>query len=69
MDENRFWICVWGIIAAVVCTLIISITYYNQFEASLIAKAVTAGNDPIAVACAFNEKSPSICGMVVAKMK
>ena len=50
MDERKFWVSVWALLAAVVSTLIIATTAYNVNKHRLIAAHPT----PLELACAFD---------------
>jgi len=53
MDENRFWLSVWAIAAAVVISLIGSCTYTTALNRDKLDKAVSNGADPMVTACAL----------------
>jgi hypothetical protein len=54
MENNKFWIKVDLIIAAVIISLIVSITTYNIYNNVMIARAIKAGVNPIAAKCALD---------------
>jgi hypothetical protein len=59
--ETRFWVCVWGVVGAVVITLILSIAYNSIQADQLIANAIKSGADPIDAKCAFEGNSSQVC--------
>lgn len=50
MEENKFWLLVWSLVAAVVATLIIATSVYNIRKNNLIAASPT----PLELACAID---------------
>lgn len=67
MDENKFWIAVWGIIGIVVCTLIVSITLFNMSVNERISEMVAKGANPIQAACAINGSNGSGQAIICSK--
>jgi hypothetical protein len=49
MDDNTFWCRIWTLVAAGVCTLVLSIAGYTTFETYRISAAA----DPVAARCAI----------------
>lgn len=53
MDDNKFWLCVWSLIAASILTLVgmvlASCCHDDQLRADIVAKAA----DPMMAVCAY----------------
>jgi ABC-type amino acid transport system permease subunit len=62
MDSDaRFWVWVWGVVGAVIITLILSVAYNNVQSNQLIASAIKSGADPIDAKCAFEGNTTQVC--------
>lgn len=53
MDDNKFWLSVWSLVAAVVVSLIVGLTYTAALTRDKWEKAVTNGADPMVTSCAL----------------
>lgn len=54
MEDNKFWISIWSLVAAVTVTLIVTVMIVNLETKAKWEKAVANGADPMAVSCALN---------------
>lgn len=57
MDENKFWLGVWVIVATGVCVIAITIAVSVYTSSKLIADA----DDPVAAACALDSGYGKAC--------
>ena len=57
MEENSFWLRIWGIAAIVVVVMIGSCTYGTHDKRDKWEKAVANGADPMVVSCALYEQT------------
>ena len=53
MEENRFWIRLWGITATVLVCFVGACTYSGHDKRDKWEKAVSNGADPMVTACAL----------------
>lgn len=63
MDENKFWLGVWAIIAVIVLgvgSILMQSSYENNRAIERALKAAPTA-DPIALSCALNIGSTSTC--------
>lgn len=54
MNEDRFWLGIWSLVAAVIVTLITAITLTMWSKRLHLNEMVKAGVDPIRAACALD---------------
>lgn len=55
--DNKYWLSIWSLAAAVVVALILAITYAGYDKRNKWEKAVANGADPMVAACAiFNQE-------------
>lgn len=54
MDENKFWLCIWGLVGAILCVIVLALLALSAYNSSKIANLIAAGHDPIEVACAVS---------------
>lgn len=57
MDENQFWVRVWGIVGSVVVVLAAMLFATSVKETRSIEAMVKAGADPVRAACAIRKSS------------
>jgi hypothetical protein len=55
MNEEKFWLCVWGMVLAFCLTLVLCITFNAHGKRDKWEKAVSNGADPMVVSCALND--------------
>lgn len=55
MNEQKFWLGFWGIVAAGVVSLAGIISHYNITENEHITRMVESGANPIAVQCMLSD--------------
>lgn len=55
MNEEKFWLCVWGMGLAFCMTLMLCITFNAHDKRDKWEKAVSNGADPMVVSCALND--------------
>jgi len=55
MNEEKFWLCVWGMGLTFSLTLILCITFNAHGKRDKWEKAVSNGADPMVVSCALND--------------
>ena len=70
MDDNKFYIGCWSIVATTVVLIVAIIGFANLQSKSAVLEMVKAGADPIAAACAVGQldSMPGVCvGAVVRK--
>lgn len=76
MDENKFWINIWSIVALCfiilimgITIIIIGITTYNINSTNKIHDLISKGVDPISAKCAVSPSNldVSICTIVAMK--
>ena len=54
MNEEKFWLCAWGMVLAVLMVLMLCITINAHEKRATWEKAVSNGADPMVVACALD---------------
>jgi len=54
MNEEKFWLCVWGMVLTFCLTLALCITFNAHGKRDKWEKAVSNGADPMVVACALD---------------
>lgn len=71
MEENKFWLGIWALLATVIiaCTVIATVAAHLQRQA--IIEMVKNGADPMAVSCSFGvgQSEVSICTLLATKEK
>jgi len=78
--DGKFFIAMWGIVAAMFFTLVVSITIYSLHEelydherqleaADHIAAAIKKGVDPIEARCAYYWENKAVCVAATATRK
>ena len=53
MNEEKFWLCVWGMALAFLVVLMLCLTFNAHWKRDKWEKAVSNGADPMVVACAL----------------
>ena len=53
MDEEKFWLCVWGMVLSFLTVVALCITFNAHWKRDKWEKAVSNGADPMVVACAL----------------
>ena len=51
-NEQKYWLGFFGLVAILICTLIISMTIHSITVSNLMDKEIMAGFDPVRVRCA-----------------
>ena len=68
MNEEKFWLCVWGMILSFLTVLVLCITFNAHWKRDKWEKAVQMGADPMVVSCALNDiaggADAAICTML-----
>lgn len=59
MEENTFWLRIWGLVTIVVVAMIGSCTHGMYDKRDKWEKAVSNGADPMVTACALFEQTES----------
>lgn len=71
MEENKFWLGIWALLATVIvaCTVVGTVAAHLQRQAMM--EMVKNGADPMAVSCAFGvgQSEVSICTLIATKGK
>lgn len=67
-EDGKFYICVWGLVAAVIITAIIAGAFYNMNQTNQAKAALDKGIPPKLVACIFGG-TERYCEFVVAQEK
>ena len=55
MNEEKFWLCVWGMILSFLTVLVLCITFNAYGKRDKWEKAVSNGADPMVVSCALDD--------------
>ena len=55
MNEEKFWLCAWGMVLAFLTTIVLCITINAHGKRAAWEKAVSNGADPMVVNCALND--------------
>lgn len=53
MDENKFWLSIWALAAAIVLSVVAGLTYTAALTRDKWEKAVANGADPMVTSCAL----------------
>lgn len=53
-SEEKFWLCLWGMVLAFLLTLTVCITFNASGKRDKWEKAVSNGADPMVIACALD---------------
>ncbi len=65
MNEEKFWLCIWGMVLAFLIALMACITFNAHGKRDKWEKAVSNGADPMVVTCALegsgHDGSTAIC--------
>jgi hypothetical protein len=68
MSEEKFWLCIWGMVLVFLITLMVCITINSHGRRDKWEKAVSNGADPMVVACALdgvnNHAEAAICAVL-----
>ena len=68
MNEEKFWLCVWGMVLAFLTVLMLCITINIYGKRAAWEKAVSNGADPMVVACALDgvngQAEAAICAIL-----
>jgi hypothetical protein len=57
MDENKFWLRIWQLLAGLAAVGILTTGGCVAYESKLVSDAMTSGKDPIAARCAISGTS------------
>lgn len=61
-NDQKFWVCIWGMVLALLVTLMVCCTINIHNKLDKWDRAVTNGADPMVVACALDaHASTAIC--------
>jgi len=55
MNEEKFWLCVWGMMLSFLSVVALCITFNAHWKRDKWEKAVSNGADPMVVSCALND--------------
>ena len=72
MEENTFWLRIWGMATLVVVVFIASCTYSSQDRRDKWEKAVSNGADPMVTSCALYEQNSAetvVCALLAQNRK
>ena len=72
MEENKFWLRIWGMATLVVMCLIASCTAASYDRRDKWEKAVANGADPMVVSCALYEQDTAekvVCALLAQNRK
>jgi hypothetical protein len=68
MNEEKFWLCIWGMGLAFLAVVALCITINAHGKRDKWEKAVSNGADPMVVSCALNDiaggADAAICTML-----
>lgn len=68
MSEEKFWLCVWGMVLSFLTVVALCITVNAQWKRDKWEKAVSNGADPMVVSCALYDigggADATICAML-----
>jgi hypothetical protein len=59
MEENKFWLHIWGLAAIVIVVMVTSCTFGMHDRRDKWEKAVSNGADPMVAACALFDQTES----------
>ena len=71
-SDNKFWLCMWSLLATVLICMIISCTVNALDRRVKWAEAVSNGADPMVASCALYDGSSAehvICGLLAQNRK
>ena len=68
-QEHSFLIRVFGLVAAVIIVLGISMTSCTMYETSVLKEMVAAGADPVAARCSVGSNSSDLCKLYFANKR
>jgi hypothetical protein len=54
MNDEKFWLCIWGMVLAFLLTLMVCLTISSHDKRNKWVEAVSNGADPMVVACALD---------------
>jgi hypothetical protein len=54
MEENKFWLKIWAIVATFLSVVVVSCLFYNAHYNSTVASLVKAGKGPMTIKCAMS---------------
>jgi hypothetical protein len=66
MNEEKFWLCIWGMVLAFLLALMLCLTINAYGKRDKWEKAVSNGADPMVVACALNDINNSAEAIICA---
>jgi hypothetical protein len=68
MDENKFWICVWGMLGGGFVILMLALVIGLNLEVRAIERLIASGTDPVLARCAIKGSThdAAMCGARVA---
>ena len=72
MNEEKFWLCVWGMVLSFFAVVAFCITFNAYWKRDKWEKAVSNGADPIIVSCALNigrGADAAICAILAQERK
>lgn len=73
MNEEKFWLCVWGMVLAFLVVLMLCLTFNAYGKRDKWEKAVSNGADPMVVSCALNDiaggAEAAICAILAHERK
>jgi len=72
MEENNFWLRIWGMATLVVVVFIASCTYSSHDRREKWEKAVANGADPMVTSCALYEQNSAetvVCALLAQNRK
>lgn len=55
MNEEKFWLCVWGMVLTFLAVVALCITFNAYGKRDKWEKAVSNGADPMVVSCALDD--------------
>lgn len=65
MNENRFWLALWSVVATAIVVMVLGGQIYHTNRNEMISKSA----DPIATACALQVDEPNLKAVCLEKVK
>ena len=67
MNDDAFFLTIWKLIAAVIITIVLSMSGCVMHTNTQISRAIENGADPMKASCAFNNDGKLFCTIIATK--
>ena len=54
-SDEKFWVCVWSILATAIVAIVITITTYSHSKNVVISEMIKNGASPVEALCALDD--------------